>query len=385
MIVELHLIQNFAPSCLNRDDTNTPKDCEFGGHRRARISSQCLKRAIRWDGTFREQLGGYLASRSLRFPDQVKDMLIELEVEEKAANIIGKNLQGIAKKEAKEAEGEAASEKPEDSYAPDVFKTPQIVFYSTDEVTACANIMKELLDKGTKPADVVKEFRSRKSRFPQPRSADIALFGRMVTSDQFVNVDAACQVAHAISTNKVNMDMDFYTAVDDLQPEEETGAGMMGVTGFNSSCFYRYSLVDMDELTKNLGGEGELALRTLEAFLRASVAAIPSGKQTSFAAQNWPSAIFAVVRKQSAPASLTNAFVTPIRPTGEKSLVQASIEAMDRYWGKLTRVYGANGVQARPICLVEETELTEIKDQQVPSFDELLSRVMEAVSGGETK
>jgi len=382
MIVELHLIQNFAPSCLNRDDTNTPKDCEFGGHRRARISSQCLKRAIRWDGTFREQLGGYLANRSLRFPDQVKDILIELEVEEKAANTIGKNLQDIAKKETRE---EATSEKSKDTYELSIFKTPQIVFYSPAEVTACANTMKELLDKGTKPADVVKEFRSKKSRFPQPRSADIALFGRMVTSDQFVNVDAACQVAHAISTNKVDMDMDFYTAVDDLQPEEETGAGMMGITGFNSSCFYRYSLVDMVELTKNLGGEGELALRTLEAFLRASVAAIPTGKQTSFAAQNWPSAIFAVVRKQSVPASLTNAFVTPIRPTGEKSLVQTSIEAMDRYWGKLTRVYGANGVESRPICLVDEAELTEIKDQQVPSFEELLSRVMEAVSGGETK
>ena len=45
MKVELHILQNFAPSCLNRDDTNTPKDCEFGGVRRARISSQCIKRA----------------------------------------------------------------------------------------------------------------------------------------------------------------------------------------------------------------------------------------------------------------------------------------------------------------------------------------------------
>ena len=81
MIVELHLIQNFAPSCLNRDDTNTPKDCEFGGHRRARISSQCIKRAIRWDGTFQEQMKGYLANRSLRFPDQVAKLLKEMGVD----------------------------------------------------------------------------------------------------------------------------------------------------------------------------------------------------------------------------------------------------------------------------------------------------------------
>src|SRR6266545_2919488 len=53
MLIELHLLQNFAPSNLNRDDTGSPKDCEFGGFRRARISSQCIKRAIR--DCFREQ------------------------------------------------------------------------------------------------------------------------------------------------------------------------------------------------------------------------------------------------------------------------------------------------------------------------------------------
>ena len=47
LFVEFHLIQNFAPSNLNRDDTGAPKDALFGGHRRARVSSQCFKRAIR--------------------------------------------------------------------------------------------------------------------------------------------------------------------------------------------------------------------------------------------------------------------------------------------------------------------------------------------------
>ena len=45
--IEFHVIQSFPPANLNRDDTNMPKDCEFGGVRRARISSQCIKRAIR--------------------------------------------------------------------------------------------------------------------------------------------------------------------------------------------------------------------------------------------------------------------------------------------------------------------------------------------------
>src|SRR4030042_258884 len=57
MKLELHILQNFAPSNLNRDDTGAPKDCEFGGYRRARISSQALKRAIRKESGFAQFLG----------------------------------------------------------------------------------------------------------------------------------------------------------------------------------------------------------------------------------------------------------------------------------------------------------------------------------------
>ena len=217
------------------------------------------------------------------------------------------------------------------------------------------------------------------------KAADIALFGRMMAEHPDLAIDAACQVAHAISTNKVLMDMDFYTAVDDLQPETETAAGMMGITSFNSSCFYRYSLVDVEQLKRNLGGDKELVRKTLEAFLRASVTAIPTGKQNSMAAQNPPDAIFAVVREKGTPASLANAFAIPVKPARDKSLTQASIEAMDNYWGKLTKVYGADGIKVRLICLVDSTELTALKDQQALSFEELVKEVVNAISFKEEK
>jgi CRISPR system Cascade subunit CasC len=66
MFIELHILQNFAPSNLNRSDTGAPKDCEFGGHRRARISSQCLKRAIRRDAGFNKHLAEYGGGRRKR-------------------------------------------------------------------------------------------------------------------------------------------------------------------------------------------------------------------------------------------------------------------------------------------------------------------------------
>ena len=387
MKVELHIIQNFPPSCLNRDDTNTPKDCEFGSERRARISSQCLKRAIRWDSTFQEQLRGHLSVRSLRFPHDVYQALLQQGVADDIASTIGQGLRDIAKKEKERGEDTGGNkekrEKPDaGSYELDIFKTPQIVFYTQSEVTECARQIKELLDQGMKPSEVLKRNKNKfryLSKFPTPRSVDIAMFGRMVTSELFDNINAACQVAHAISTNRVAMELDFYTAVDDLQPEEETGAGMVGVVGYNSSCFYRYALVDMGQLEKNLDGDRELAERAVEAFIRAAVAAIPTGKQTSMAAQNPPDAIFAVVRGNGAPASLANAFVRPVQPSRDKDLLTASTEAMARYWERLIKVYGENGIVARSVCQLGNADLGALAGDSVDSLDELISQVMAAV------
>ncbi len=45
--IEFHILQSFPVSCLNRDDLNSPKTCTVGGVSRARVSSQCWKRAVR--------------------------------------------------------------------------------------------------------------------------------------------------------------------------------------------------------------------------------------------------------------------------------------------------------------------------------------------------
>src|SRR5690348_10921870 len=76
MFIELHLLQNFAPANLNRDDTGAPKDCEFGGHRRARISSQCLKRAIRREFQSGALLSDeHLSHRTKRLIEELADRL----------------------------------------------------------------------------------------------------------------------------------------------------------------------------------------------------------------------------------------------------------------------------------------------------------------------
>ena len=353
MKIELHLLQNVAPSCLNRDDTNTPKDCEFGGHRRARISSQAFKRAIRLSPVFKEMLQSNLGIRTKALVSRLTAYLTEKgkKPEEEAEAITTGFVEAIMS---------AVDENKEN-------KTKVLLYLGDDEIERMgASILDEydtLLSLTQKyaaslekldPKEQKKERKKNKEEYiktvraavrkfePATKAVDIALFGRMMAKHPGANIDAACQVAHAISTNKVSMEMDYYTAVDDLSPEEETGAGMIGFTGFNSSCFYRYATIDLDQLLskKNLDGDTNLACKAVVAFLRASVTALPTGKQNSMAAHNPPDAIFVVVRHSGVPVSLANAFCKPVRPGYDSDLMAASIKEMDAYWGKLTKVYG---------------------------------------------
>jgi CRISPR system Cascade subunit CasC len=350
MFVEIHLLQNFAPSNLNRDDTNSPKDCTFGGARRARISSQCLKRAIRQDAGFVEGVKGRVAKRT----KLVHEPLIEALVAK------GRN--------ASEAAGrvQKAFEAVEFKWDEDKGRTSVLLFVAPDEIARWADVIDQHWDalggveepeaevpdgdKKAKKKTAKQEKQAKKDKVPAPtikalkdamkgttvHAVDVALFGRMVAENTDMNVEAACQVAHAISTHAVQMEMDFFTAVDDLQPSEETGAGMMGVVEFNSACFYRYALVDVTQLAKSLGGDKALVRDAVVSFCEAAVKAIPTGKQNSFAARNPPDWVHVEVRDSGTPRSLVNAFAEPVRVTrSEGDLVGQSITRAREYGARL--------------------------------------------------
>lgn len=385
MFLELHILQNFAPSNLNRDDTGSPKDCEFGGYRRARISSQCLKRAIRT--VFRTQAllpEENLAFRTKRLADRLTELLtIDGRPADDARRVVEAALGGVGLKLGDEQ------------------KTEYLLFLGEAELRAIARLCNEHWDalmtvasaegesglrtsareakktaKAAVPAEVRRAF---EAQLDGGRAADLALFGRMLADRPEKNVDAASQVAHAISTNKVSVEFDFYTAVDDLKPEETAGADMLGTIEFNSACFYRYANVDLDQLRQNLGGDEELARKTLVAFLRASVTAVPTGKQNSMAAQNPPSLVFAVVRDVGL-WSLANAFVRPVGPDSRGDLVENSIRALDSYWGRLIGMYGDRGITKTTISALHPECLTVLAPYVVKNVDQLVKDVMAAVS-----
>ena len=166
--------------------------------------------------------------------------------------------------------------------------------------------------------------------------------------------------------------------MDDFTPEDTTGAGMIGTVGFNSGCFYRYSNVDMGQLSRNLPDDADLVHKTLEAFIRSSVKAVPTGKQNSMAAHNPPSCVFVVVR-QSSLWNLANAFLNPVAPSRGEDLAVRSIKALDSYWGKLAKMYGDDAIVGKWALSSEEEGMDNLKSSLVSSIDDLVREVLATV------
>jgi CRISPR system Cascade subunit CasC len=346
-LIEIHALQNFAPSNLNRDDTGAPKDAFFGGSRRARISSQCLKRAIRKYFGEKKNAGLFsaeeLAVRTKRVYQAIAERLKGRRDQNEA---LTKAEIALSYVKLKAAVGG---------------KSQYLLFLGEGEIAALADVIDEFWDqiqpapiepgqkdkgkaKKVAAAAAPEEIQRRiDSIFNGGKAVDVALFGRMLADMPEKNQHAACQVAHAISTHAVEREFDFYTAVDDLKPEDTAGADMMGTVEFNSACFYRYAVVDWKKLVENLQDDEELAKKGLRTFLEGFVVAEPTGKQNTFAAHNPPEFVAVCVRRNGAPHNLVNAFEVPVRVSRDESLTRKSAEKLIEKANALKNAFGGDG------------------------------------------
>lgn len=300
-ILDVHVLQTVPPSNLNRDDTGSPKTARFGGEVRARVSSQAWKRATRT--AFGRLLDhSELGVRSKRLVELVGDQVraqdptLEGREGELAKAVLTQlGIKVTVPKGKKDAPEEAG----------------YLVFLSHNQVSALA----ELAVTHARTGEAIPKAAARKAA-DTAHSVDVALFGRMVAEDADLNVDAAAQVAHALSVHPVTPEFDYFTAVDDhkhADAEEDAGAGMIGTVEFNSSTLYRYATVDIDRLQDNLG-DAKATRRAVEAFVRAFVLSMPTGKQNTFANRTVPDAVLVVLR-QTQPINLVGAFEEAIEGT----------------------------------------------------------------------
>jgi CRISPR system Cascade subunit CasC len=379
MLIEIHMIQNHAPSNLNRDDLGAPKTCYFGGVLRSRISSQCLKRSIRTSQEFSDLLGGIRTRQLARL---VADKVTDPKAKQRAEKIF--ILCGIKPKKSKEkAEGEET-----------VQEKSKMLIYTTNEAI---DKMAALLNDGQGKSDDILANEFAELIANNVYVPDMALCGRMLEPEGDVwkgldkTVEAALQAAHAISTHEARPEVDYYVAKDDV-PGEDAGAGFVDEAMYASACFYKYFSIDWEQLmVKNLNGNAPLAAHTVGAFLRGAALVTPSGKQNSYSAHNRPEGILVEIR--SNPISYANAFATLARQ-GDRSLTEQSIAQLGQYAHDMDAGYGGPAQRFwfspnmhYPLKYRDKQDDHDIdrdlveKTCAVKSLDELTELAVKAISG----
>jgi CRISPR system Cascade subunit CasC len=306
LYVDIHVLQTVPPSNLNRDDAGSPKQATYGGARRARVSSQAWKRATRTE--FVSLLPAEkLATRTKKISALLADRIVD------RCGLDRENATRLSTSMLAPLEITAGKKAAETAY---------LLFFGRAQLDQLVDLVVEragelvALDDAALTA-AVKDLPVR-GKLAAGHPVDVALFGRMVADIPGLNVDAATQVAHALSTHAVDVEFDYFTAVDDENPKEDTGAGMIGTVEFNSATLYRFATVGVHQLLDNLGGDLDAGLEALTAFLIAFVRSMPTGHQNSFGHRTAPNVVSIAVR-QDQPVNLVSAFESPVRATTESN------------------------------------------------------------------
>jgi CRISPR system Cascade subunit CasC len=400
MLIEIHVIQNHSPANLNRDDLGAPKTCYFGGVLRSRISSQCIKRSIRMSEQFALLCGGI---RTRRLPQYLADKIKDRDVLPLATAVVQKC--GLL-------QGEKQGKKQ---------KKDVIVFLSKRAATR----MLDLLRNGPeKPSE--KQVEELAGQFAaliaeERYAPDMALSGRMLepakppkkgrkgepddTSESEgdeeddeeeaknkgvwkgldLKIEAALQVAHAISTHEARPEVDYFVAADDIKGEDAGGAHI-GEALFASACFYKYFSIDWDKLVENLNDNKELAAHTVGAFIQGAARANPTGKQNSCAAHNPPDGILVEIKDARTPISYANAFAAPVPSKGERDMISQSIVQLAQYVHDLDTGYGKPKTRfwfspnlRHTLGVVEDKKEIALAENNIKSLDELIPAVIKAI------
>ncbi|WUD70249.1 type I-E CRISPR-associated protein Cas7/Cse4/CasC [Streptomyces sp. NBC_00510] len=367
LFVEVHILQSVPPSNINRDDSGTPKQAVYGGARRARVSSQAWKRATRIHfaqgvptadrATRTKRIASLLAERLTR-PTAEGGAGLTAEQADRLAGALLEPL-GITK-----------SAKKEDQSA-------YLLFFGKRQLDSLVALLDGRAAELAALPD--KDLKDEVSKLPVVATlstghpAEVALFGRMVADLKDLNVDAAVQVAHALSTHAVRTEFDYYTAVDD-ENVEDSGAGMIGTVEFNSSTLYRYAVLGVHQLKDNLSSADatcDATVRFVDSFTRS----MPTGHQNTFAHRTLPHLVLITVRTDQ-PVNLVSAFEEPV--TGHNGL---AAESATRLAGELTAVTAAWGTTPQRTLATYALEGDKLTEAFGPSvaFPALLESLQDLV------
>lgn len=382
--IEISILKNYSSSNLNRDMDGSPKVAYFGDSQRARISSQCLKRNIRKSEYLKNALGeNTVGCRTRRTDILVFEELDNRGDYSKYKPEINKLLNSLGKKDKKNKDNaDNAKDKKETK---ETQGSTTIQFYSRADIIKICDILEDAIKDGESLKGLKLEEILKKDFNIRPITLDIALFGRMAATKSFSTIEAAMQVSHAISTHKVKLENDFFTAVDDLieEREGESGSGHLGDFEFNSSCYYEYFNIDVDKVfsnLKNVENKDEI-YNIFEPLIKTICLENPKGKQTSYAASVYPSLVMVEVKDIKIPVNYSNAFITPIKNDENGNIVENSVKSLSQYVNKTDKIFNMDkrrywlNVDGKKEDFPENCEICNELDNLIVRVVELIKEV----------
>lgn len=356
LYLDIHVLQTVPPSCVNRDDTGSPKTAVYGGTMRARVSSQAWKKAIRkeFQDIFSAEQIGYRTKNIKTL--LIKEILtIEPEYEETQA-------ENLAEQALENAKIKSGSDKKD-----------VLFFISTQQIDNLAKLAVQYDKDEAKSKEKEKKYKAEwENAVKEKPSIDMLLFGRMAASNPNLNIEASAQVAHSISTHTVTNEYDYFTAVDDYGNDDNAGAGHLGTVEFNSATLYRYATLNVAELAKAELDVENVGL-AVKGFVEAFVSSMPTGKQNTFANRTLPAFIYMTLRSDQ-PINMAGAFEKPIK-TYEGGYESRSIQELEKYAENVYKNYAQVPEKSWIVSLDKETFL----DASRMKLPDLLEKVEEEV------
>lgn len=345
--LQIHTLSPYIAALLNRDDSGLAKRLPYGGKLRTRISSQCLKRHWRIAEDPHSLAGIDGAKAAFRSRELVTRLVIDPLRQKFAEEVVG----------ALEPELQMAVYGDKGVTR----QNRQTLLFGEPEIEWLKQQVVDLAERSNGSAkeamDLAKEWRKKfrpninamRENTTLPAGLVAALFGRMVTSDPSANIEAPVHVAHAFTVHEEESESDYFTAVDDIAGEDESGADTIQDTELTSGLYYGYVVVDLPGLLKNIG-DTELAGQVLHHLIYL-VAEISPGAKLGSTAPYGRASLVLLEAGDRQPRSLAEAYRNPCEPDA-----RVAVEALSAHLAALDEAYATN----------ETRQVMSLIDVQVP-------------------
>ena len=356
--VEVHMIHPLGPCAVNNDEHGNPKRTVFGGYSRSVVSSQAQTRAFRLDG---RRKNSKVTDRTRHLATLIyKELEERNEGSEDIRNAIKRACSSILKLE-------------------EIKGSKNMITVTNSEIERFASVVSENLEVLQKDEAVNKSLKEQLiDALCGPANVEVAMFGRWLAGYPNHQFFGALHVQPALDVHAAPLQTDFWSAIDDVDTGRP-GAGLTGDSAYVTPTYYRYSLIDVQQLIENLDNDSGRAYTALDSTLDSIIETFPSAKARAYPAFTDLACVVFVVGINTVHMQMVNAFRRPVNPGVDPT--QNALRRLEAHWKKVATLYegywspatfyassaeleGLGGAKHDSFKKAKEASLTWLKNQQ---------------------